>query len=161
MAIHTTNHIAQRHNVFRARGFATQTLTCRDVEYMFYIMSHDMMPSFPDFTHFICAAEHVDPTTHAVFGISDEVPEDFRQFAMTFEVLHRWLKIDAAEAAREEVRSLNASTLPPERVSAYLGWRQDFFKRLAAHCRSHGGGEEECGRYEATEIFFFNLGNMT
>ena len=161
MVEHTTHHIAQRHNIFRSRGFATQTLTCRNVKYMYYIMSHDMMPSFPDFTHFVSAAEHVDPNTHAVFGISDAVPEDFRQFAMTFEVLHRWLKIDAVEAAREEVRSLNASTLPPARVSAYLGWRQDFFTRLTTHCRSHGGGEDECDRYEATSIFFFSLGNMT
>ena len=123
-------------------------------------MSHDMMPSFPDFTHFISAAEHTDPNTHAVFGISDAVPEDFRPFAMTFEVLHRWLKIDAAEAAREEVSVLNRSSMPPERVSSYLEWRKDFFTRLTTHCRSHGGGEAECGRYEATAAFFFSLSHM-
>lgn len=130
---------------------------------MFYIMSKDMMPGFPDFTHCMLAFERnaSDPIAGSLFGISDAVPEDFRELAMQYEVLHHWFNVAPKDAAQEEVRTLMASEMTKERQTAYVQWRRDFFGRLVVHGNTHGESDEKCAEYEELEAYFFTLENVT
>jgi hypothetical protein len=162
MAHHTVNQVAQRHNVMRQRGFKTEKIEIRGTTFSYYIMCREMMPGFPDFTHCVLAFERNsnDPSSGSLFGISDAIPEDFREFAMQYEILHHWFNVAVKAAAEEEVRILMASSLPEERQNAYIRWRQDFFGRLAVHGNEHGETEQRCAEYEELETYFFTLGGI-
>lgn len=162
MADHSVNQVAQRHNVMRQRGFKAEKIEVRGSTFSYYIMASEMMPGFPDFTHCVLACERnaSEPNSGSLFGISDAVPEDFREFAMIYEILHNWFNASAQAAAEEEVRFLMASALSEERQNAYIQWRQNFFGRLAVYSNEHGATVEKCAEYEALETYFFTLGGI-
>lgn len=155
----TFNDIARRDSVFHHGGYPTFKIGCKNAEFMFYVLPPAMMPSFTGFTYALIATKknEREPGKSAVFGMSQDVPEDFREFVAYFEVFHRWYGMDCYSAVQGEVHNVSTSSLPVRRFREYAEWRQDFFTRLVVFAREHNESEDVIAAYEKAATYFFTL----
>ncbi len=155
----TFNDIARRDSIFHQGGHSTFQIGCKNLCFTFYVLPSGMMPSFPGFTYALIATKknEREPGKSAVFGMSDDIPEDFREFIAYFEVFYRWFGMACDAAVQGEAHNVSTSSLPIRRFREYAEWRQDFFTRLVVFAREHGESEDVIAAYEKAATYFFTL----
>lgn len=156
----TRAEIAQRDTIFSHGGHQFFEIGCKNVQFRFYLLPATMMPTFPGFTYALIATKKNErqPWQSAVFGMSADIPEDFREYVAYFEVFHRWFDMTCYAAAQAEMHIVTESSLSRERMLEYVSLREDFFTRLMAFGRAHGESDDVIEQYEQAQIYFFTLG---
>ncbi len=135
----------QRRALYEKLGWKKQTIAAGDgrVFDCYLIPKESCPPALPNAVIRITpsmeeyrTSEH--PDQEAFFGVSEEMPEKFRQFAVmheVFEFLHIGLEHSGrcAKAAEMEIRLLMKSALTPAEKNEYLNLRLRFFQDLVVY----------------------------
>ncbi|MBT4935692.1 hypothetical protein HOL21_02150 [Candidatus Woesearchaeota archaeon] len=107
-------------------------VTLGDSEFSYFVLPHTLEPNLKNFV-FRCTGE---PEDGYVFGISDTVPEQFRQYAVAHEYIE-FMRIgmgtpDRCMTALEEELKL----VPKDIRHDYMRMRRDFFHDLIQYCEA-------------------------
>lgn len=126
----TKQEIDGTREYFHSRNMPEIQVTLGNRAFTYFVLPQSLEPNLPDFV-FRCTGKHTDGY---VFGISDSVKAEYRQYAVAHEFIEfTEIGIDnqnrCARALEEELK------LVPENIkSDYLTMRRNFFKNLITYC---------------------------
>lgn len=118
---------------FESKNFQKVGANLDNLKFTYFVLPQSLEPNLPDFVY-RCAGELPDGY---VFGISDSVREDYRQYAVAHEFIEfTKIGIDTTNrcvGALEEELNLVPENIKP----GYLIMRKNFFKNLIDYCSKH------------------------
>ena len=117
---------------FNSQGMPEVEVILGNHKFSYFIMPQSLEPDLADFV-FRCTGKLSD---EYVFGISDSVKEEYRQYAVAHEFIEfTEIGIDKSNrcmyALEEELK-----LVPEDIKSDYLIMRRDFFRNLISYCAS-------------------------
>jgi hypothetical protein len=115
---------------FKEQGYPEVKVNLGNRCFSYFVMPQELCSSLPDFVY-RCTGELADGF---VFGISESVRPDFRQYAVAHEFIEfTEIGIDTKDrcvkALEEELK-----LVPSEIKNDYMIMRRDFFKNLIEYC---------------------------
>jgi hypothetical protein len=115
---------------FRSQGFEEVEANLGDFKFSYFVMPQEMEPNLNNFVY-RCTGK---PEDGYVFGISDNVQEEFRQYAVAHEFIEfMQIGLDQKDRCRKALER-EIELVPEDIKSDYLSMRKDFFRDLIDYC---------------------------
>jgi len=129
----TKQEIYGARKYFKGRKFQEVDVNLGNRSFSYFVMPQILAPELPDFV-FRCTG---NPGDGYVFGISDSVAEQYRQYAVAHEFIE-FTEI-GMETPNRCVKALEEELkLVPEEIKPdYLRMRKTFFDTLIKYCAKH------------------------
>ncbi|MEK6892656.1 MAG: hypothetical protein AABX07_00465 [Nanoarchaeota archaeon] len=127
----TKAEIEGARNYFRKQEFQEAEATLGARRFSYFIIPHSIEPNLPNFVVRLTG----EPSDGYVLGISDEVNEKYRPYALVHEFIEFVeTKADVQNKCRRALEE-ELKLVPEELKSDYLKMRRDFFRALIPYCR--------------------------
>ena len=132
MKKYSKEQIDETRNHFKKERYAEIGVSIHGNDFSYYVLPKSLQPALPDFVFRMTG----EPEDGYVFGISDSMPDAFRQYAVAHEFIEfTRIGIDTQGRCVEALRT-ELMLVPEDIKSDYINRRMDFFNNLVEYCKN-------------------------
>ena len=133
-----------------------ETFTC-------FVLPQSICPKLPHFVRHQVADDRTQirtPDETSVFGVSDSIPIDFRQFVVIHEIVEYWIGKSCGQSTRREIEVMRASGLTLVEQSQYIAMRCEFFEGFIGFAKKYGYPPIKIAEFKTSLEIFKNTSSI-